>query len=374
VSTVGRLALAALAGLAACRDVVGYRRIALGDASTADASCGGAAPTVLFKTSRPIVSLVLSSSYVYAEVENPYSADAHGLQGAYAAFLGCPKAGCGGAPETLDDGTRLPAGSALGSVASSDAGLFYALDVADGGEPGELERVDADGGGAHVLVSHAGYPYLAIADDTSLYWTDDPEYLAGGVDGVAWSAKAAKLGASPLVPSLFMRGNAGQTYAAFLDNKNVYVVADDPEGSVGLFVCARLLADGTGGCGGAATELLTGLGEAGANPDACAADGEYAYRAAKKSGKILRTNLSTRAETTLATGQDMPQSLALGGSDLYWSTASGEIVGMPKDGSSPPVSRACAPAGVVTLATDEKDLYFVAASGAEFAVESVPLP
>jgi hypothetical protein len=348
---------------------------------THDASCPMTAPTVVFTTERPVYGLVVGSSYVYAELANIFNEDASAtgiFGGPTAGILGCAKPGCGTHPATIVDDTMMPGGVTWTGAAANDGGLYYGLQHA-AGDASVVIATNPDGGDRQRLVTNLAFPLFFAADDSFVYWTDDPSTSTEGVNGSPWSLRAAKIGTPPVDSTLVFTGASGgaATYAVFLDAKNVYVLADTAADFAGLYACARLTADG-GGCGGSATSVVSNIGyDDYYGPVASfAADGEYVYEANLSTGTITSISLSTHEAQTLATGQLQPAGIVVAGGQLYWFGMTGVVYHMPADGSAPAAPFTCALDNIIALAVDSERLYVLAAtsiSGTAFEVASLPL-
>ena len=335
---------------------------------------------MLFTTSKPLGGLFLGGSYVYAEIYNDSQPD---LYDVYEGLVRCPKTGCS-VPEVLEDYTTIHDGVTWGSAAASDAGLFFTLPNArsdnsftDAGN-GFVASAGFDGGGVQIIASGLGYPFLVTASGEQVYWTDDPMYLTDTDAAMSWSVRTVRAGAGAPASSLFIEGYWSVAFSLFNDTKNVYVLAGDNDGNVGLFLCPLLGAGGGGGCGGQATELVSELlFPADGDPVdySFTADGEGLYRADLAEGRVTRYDLATHASTLLATEQSGPSNLAVGAKDLYWSTQNGLIYRVPKDGSGAAVPVVCGLSNVGALAVDAQRAYFIATNAkGQTEVASVPVP
>ena len=130
-------AFALLVAITACRGVIGYRPLTLGDASDAgpsaeggpasdaradvradstadaappgDAACPGATPATLFTTPYQLQGLFLGGDRVYAEITNPFLVESDGavLPDPSMGLVACPKSGCSVTPEVLADYTSI---------------------------------------------------------------------------------------------------------------------------------------------------------------------------------------------------------------------------------------------------------------------------
>jgi hypothetical protein len=409
-------AFALLVAITACRGVIGYRPLTLGDANDAgpsaeggpasdaradvradstadaapspgDAACPGATPATLFTTPFQLQGLFLGGDRVYAEITNPFLVEADGavLPDPSMGLVACPKSGCSVTPDVLADYTSIVDGAAWGSAAATDGGLVYALPSASydqsqpDGSAGFVEQAALDGGGVQLVASGLAFPLYLTSAGAIAYWVDDPFDLVFTDAAVTWSVRAAPLGRGSGPSSVFAAGFAtGGVVGFFSDTKNVYVLAADAVGALGLFACPLLAAD-AGGCGGQATELISGL----AYPvgpvvnDSFAADGVNVYQAGMNSGAITSYSLETHAPVTLASGQPAPTHLTVAGAQLYWSTGRGVIFHMPKNGSQPPSPLVCGLSDVVAIASDTARVYFIASDPANpgrAEVASVPAP
>jgi hypothetical protein len=405
-----------LGAVTACRAIIGYDPLVYGNVPDAtpmmeagprhdaakgdtgvvtphpDASCPAVKLTTLFTTSKSLQTLLLSSEYVYADIINVIDpeSDAGVIPDPYVGLVACKKKGCGGSPETIVDYKAIESGSAWGSAAATDAGLLYALPTSsydpqfsDAGA-GLIETADPDGGHVHVVASKLGYPLLVVAAQKHVYWTDDPYMLTDSDAGASWSVRVDDDSPDAAPSSLFMRGFPSYTFALFSDSTNVYAVAGDDHGGVGLFLCPLLGDDGKGGCSGKPQEFISGSSLPIAEGttvfdgvDSFAADGQYVYQAGYATGEITRHELSGNASTTLARGQSSASNLAVSGGELFWSTPGGLISHVAKDGTGEAAVLACAPASVVSLAVDDSQVYFITTdpnNSARTEVASVPLP
>ncbi len=379
VAILGAIAIA----VTACRSVIGYHTLTydgVTDGGVPDGSCPTASPTVLFTTSMPLGGLFLDSTHVYTEIFNYSQEDLYEL---YEGLVGCPKKGCSN-PNVLEDYTSIHYGVTWGSAAASDAGLFYALPTARADDSftdagvGFVTSADDDGGGLQIVASHLGYPYLITANGDQVYWTNDPLMLTDTDASMNWTVRTAVAGAGLQTPSLFIEGYWTVAFLLFSDSKNVYVLAGDNDYNVGLFLCPLLGAGGSGGCGGQATEFISGLPfPADGDPVdySFAADGVGLYQADFTEGRVTRYDLISHRPTVLVTGQSGPSNIAVGATDVYWSTQSGLIYRAPKDGSGVAVPLVCGLSNILGLAVDAERAYFIATNAkGKTEVASVPLP
>jgi hypothetical protein len=367
----------------ACRAVIGYHAMTYDgapDGGTLDGACPTASPTVLFTTSMQLYGLFLGADYAYAEILNDSQPD---LYEPYEGLVGCPKAGCS-SPEVLENYAAIHYGVTWGSAAASDAGLFYSFPTAspddsftDAGE-GYIVSGSPDGGGLKIVASGLGYPFLVTASAERVYWTDDPMSLTNTDAAANWTVKTALAGAGQQTPSLFIEGYWSVAFYLFSDSKNVYVLAGDNAGDVGLFLCPLLGEGSAGGCGGQATEFVSGLPfPADGDPVdySFTADGQGLFRADLAEGRVTRYDLDTHLSTVLATGQSGPSNIAVDATDVYWSTQNGLIYRAPKDGAGAATPLVCGLSDVSGLAVDSKRVYFIATNAkGQTEVASVPLP
>lgn len=232
------------------------------------------------------------------------------------------------APLAGGDVTTLVSGESNPWNIVVDADNIYWVTLA-----GDVRKAPIDGGSAIVLASGASVGGIAV-DGDNLYWMTGGETTMGNVMRLALAGGApAVLATVPGGPAALTVdadqvyvATGGSVFAVAKSSGTVTLLASGQAGNESIAVDATSVywLDNNLGAiwkktlnGGSATTIASGLPRGPAGPYYLAVDGSGVYWT-NGNGTVEMATLPGLQRYVIATGQDFPSPIALGGGNVYW--------------------------------------------------------